>query len=107
MAVVTADKPEKPQHTVSIEDQEGTMYSTHNERIHYQKLLHHNSKSSAATAFKRFTVQAKGSKNVKKRGFGYTTISMRRSGEKGGSPFSYGAGLSEHSTITVLNMETV
>ncbi len=61
------------------------------------------------TAFKRFTVQARGkSGGGKKRvSSGHTTISMRRSGEKGGSPFTYGAGLNEQSTIAVLNMETV
>ena len=36
----------------------------------------------------------------------HTTISMRRSGEKGGAPFSYGAGLQEQSSVTVMNIET-
>ena len=36
----------------------------------------------------------------------HTTISMRRSGEKGGAPFSYGAGLQEQSSVTVLRIET-
>ena len=68
---------------------------------------------NASTSFKRFPANPGSNKSGRprsSRGMNklapHTTISMRRSGERGGSAFSYGAGLVEQSTLTVMNLET-
>ncbi len=68
---------------------------------------------NASTSFKRFPANPRSNKSGRPRSSRsmnklapHTTISMRRSGERGGSAFSYGAGLVEQSTLTVMNLET-
>ncbi len=67
--------------------------------------------SNSSMSLKRFPVNPRSNKSGRPRSSRrmnkLATISMRRSGERGGSAYSYGAGLVEQSTITVMNLETL